>query len=152
SQMIDLLKETNATVYLTSAGAGTTWAKGMWLTLGVSQVLAGASLPYHQSALEQCLGHKQEGSAVTEDVAYDLAIHAFIQAAAADTRNPVGIGVTAAIAKDRVPRGELHAHIVVIAMAGVAHNEVMLERGSGEELRRAHDATIDWAITSLVSH
>src|SRR5690606_7834903 len=64
--------------------------------------------------------------------------------------NPVGIGITAAVASSRLPRGDHRAQIVVITKNRVVHEEVRLPKSEGREAREYHDALISTAALRLL--
>ncbi len=152
----DLLKSKNAFVHLSCSGAGATLWKRIWGEPGASSYLVGAVMPYGLPALSVHLGYSVKGSCCSKTVAIDLAMASFI--AACEHRElgspgtPIGIGLTAAVASERLPRGEQRAHVVVMTQTKVSHLEMSFKKATGVYARREQDVGLaDVAVKLLFS-
>lgn len=150
--MRDTLLENKALLYVATTGAGLSFQYNLWKKPGCSKYLVGFFTPYAKTELQEFIGYEPEGSFVSKEVAYDLAMASYIRAAkfkAQEGSNydvsvgePVGIGITAAVATNRIPRGEQRAFICVITKNRALLHEVKLEKKLGEDHREAHDQII----------
>ena len=114
------LTETPSSLFLACAGAGIEFLRQLWQTPGSSRYLCGTSLLQAREELDRFIGYSPEGSYCSKAVAIDMAISAFLQASRSggDGSKPVGLAVTAAVASDRIPRGEQRAQHVLRLPAG----------------------------------
>lgn len=143
----DLLKETKSLLHISSTGAGPDLQSRIWGTPGSSEYFVGCYTPYRRTQLHSFLGHEPDDKYVSEAVAYDMAMASYIRAAEAKVNegaegNPVGLGITAAVASTRLPRGEHRAHIALITKDTVTHELVELEKEVGQDARQEHDQII----------
>lgn len=143
----DLLTQKEALVYVATTGAGLSFQYNLWKKPGCSKYLIGFFTPYAKGELQEFIGYEPDGSFVSKEVAYDLAIASYIRAAKHKFQegiigDPVGIGITAAVATNRIPRGEQRAFICVITKNRVLLKEVKLVKELGEAHREAHDQII----------
>lgn len=152
----DLLIESGALLHVSCAGAGARLVQRIWDRPGTSRYLAGAALPYGKTQLATLLGYQPRGSVVSRAVALELAMASYVAAAelkAAEGKPgaaPVGLAVTAAIASDRIPRGDQRAHIAVVMGGAVRALRVDLEKSIGAEARRLHDEQIANAVLEVL--
>lgn len=151
----ELLIETKSLLHVSATGAGPTLQKEIWSTPGCSAYFIGCFIPYRRTQLHSFLGHEPDESYVAPEVAIDMASASYIRAAEAlftekIEGNPVGIGITAAVASSRLPRGDHRAQIVVITKDNVIHEEVRLPKSEGREAREYHDALIASAAMRLL--
>ena len=141
----ELLIETKSILYVAATGAGPALQKDLWDNPGASQYLAGFYTPYGRTALHSFLGHPPEDSYCCEAVAYDLAMASYIRAAEHKViskidGDPVGMGITAAVASIELPRGDQRAHVCIITKDAVLyHNIVFKDKGTGKETRQGQD-------------
>lgn len=151
----ELLIKTKSLLHVSATGAGPTLQREIWSTPGCSAYFIGCFIPYRRTQLHSFLGHEPDDSYVGVNVAIDMASASYIRAAEAKVvekieGEPVGLGVTAAVASNRLPRGDHHAHIVVITKDNVIHEEVRLPKSEGREAREYHDALIASAAMRLL--
>lgn len=153
----ELLIETKSLLHVSATGAGPTLQKEIWSSPGCSAYFIGCFIPYRRTQLHSFLGHEPDDSYVDLNVAIDMASASYMRAAEAKVvegieGDPVGLGITAAVASNRTPRGDHHAHIVVITKDKVVHDEIMLPKSEGREAREYHDALIASAAVKLLSN
>ena len=139
----DLLIKTNSLLHFSATGAGSDLYSQIWGTPGSSAYLVGHFVPYRRTQLHSFLGHPPDWDEeqkrvryVTSEVAFDMAMASYIRAAEAQVNedikgNPVGLGITAAVASTTLPRGDHQAHVVLITKDTVAHKLIKLEKGIG---------------------
>lgn len=136
------LKTLPVRIYVAAAGAGA----GIQLILwdpgagGSSKILAGATFPYSKEASVDFLGYEPKSFVCLEE-AIDLAISAYIKADNGDpSKQPIGLGLTAAVASTHQHRGDHRVHAVVVTRDRVLASEVILPK-EGEHVR-ARDGMI----------
>ena len=157
--MIDLhrtLIEQDAVVHLSCAGAGPALVNKLWRCPGASSYLVGVSAPYGRSQLSRYVGHAIEGSFCSREVAIDLATMSYVSATEhlvveGSEGRPVGIGVTAAVASSRLPRGDQRAHVVVMSDEAVLYREVKFRKGIGMRERWLQDTILAENVSELLS-
>ena len=138
------LLATNSLLHVSAAGAGLRLQTALWDTPGASAYLVGFFTPYARTQLHSFLGHAPETSYCSSEVAYDLAMASYLRAAEhriveGSLGNPVGIGITAAVASSRLSRGGHRAHVVIITHDVIREFVVEFENGAGIDARIAHD-------------
>lgn len=143
----NLLLQSKSLLHVSSTGAGPRLQQALWDNPGASQYLVGFFTPYARTQLHSFLGHSPDESYVHEDVAYDMAMASYIRAAEHQVEsgaegNPVGLGITAAVASERMPRGPQKAHIVVITRDTIRNQTFYLDKAVGKEARLEHDRAI----------
>ncbi len=156
--MVDLhalLTEHKALVHVSSTGSGPRLLRALWDMPGSSQYLVGFEMPYSRTQQEAFLGHEVEGSYISEEVAYDMAMESYMRAAEyklleSAEGDPVGVGITAAVASARMPRGDQRAHIVVISKHTVLYRKILLEKAVGVESRIEHDGTVTYTVARML--
>lgn len=151
----DILIDTGSLLHVSCTGAGARLLQRLWETPGASRYLVGSATPYGHTQLRSFLGFAPEGSSVSLEVAIEMAMASYVQAAELRstqelTGSPVGLGLTAAVASDRLPRGEQRAHLAVVARSGVRAVPLPLRKDSGIEARRRHDEAIAEAALGLL--
>ncbi len=147
----ETLLTTKSLLHVSTTGAGLRLQTALWDTPGASAYLVGFFTPYARTQLHSFLGHSPETSYCSKEVAFDLAMASYLRAAEHQVvegveGEPVGVGITAAVASTRVPRGEQRAHVVIMAWNQMHHFEVPLTKSAGVEARRTHDETISQAV------
>jgi nicotinic acid mononucleotide adenylyltransferase len=152
----DLLWQTKSLLHISATGAGPGLQFNLWGQPGCSEYLVGFFTPYAKTQLHSFLGHEPDDSYVSESVAYDLAMASYIRSAEHKSvwggeGNPVGVGITASVASNRIPRGEQRAHICVITQNMVLKHKVPLHKGEGRVMRIQHDAEVTRAATLMLT-
>lgn len=147
SNMQEKLLNNNALLYVATTGAGLSFQYNLWKKPGCSKYLVGFFTPYAKTELQSFLGFNLEESFVSKEIAMDLAMAAYIKAVTFKVKennpgNPIGIGITAAVATNRLPRGEQRAFICLITKDISIIKEVLLNKELGEEYRKVHDQII----------
>lgn len=149
------LIESRSLLHIATTGAGPRLLQAIWDNTGISEYFVGAELPYKTTQTRAVLGHAPEQGYVAEDVAYDLAMASYLRAA--ETKvvetlagDPIGLGISAAVASNRWPHGGHRAHMVLISKDRVAYRLVNLVKGTGKEVRQYHDEAIADAALELV--
>lgn len=140
----ETLLAANTLLHVSTTGAGLRLQTALWDTPGASAYLVGFFTPYARTQLHSFLGHAPETSYCSSEVAYDLAMASYLRAAEHRVvegllGSPVGVGITAAVASSRLPRGEHRAHVVIMTCEAVREFVVELENGAGADARREHD-------------
>ncbi len=141
------LIEKNATLHIAVAGAGTDLLAELWKQPGSSAYLAAATLLQARQELEEYIGFKPDDGYCSKETAIDMAFTAYmkavkVQANEKGNKAPIGIAATAAVASNRLPRGEQRAHIAIVAPNGVVVTHLLLEKQEGIEARLKHDQLI----------
>ena len=153
--LLDLLNDTNSLVHVSTTGAGIELQRRLWVP-GSSKYFVGCFTPYRRTQTHSFLGHIPKDSYVCADVAYDMAASSYIRATEAKVHegldgNPVGIGVTAAVATNRLPRGELEAHVSIITQHVVRHLHVPFKKEVGAEARWQQDDLLSEHVLGLLT-
>ncbi|MDQ8202345.1 hypothetical protein [Pelagicoccus sp. SDUM812003] len=152
------LLERGALLHLAVAGAGLELLQRLWRQPGSSAYLAGASLLQARHQMERFIGFEPDHGYCSQETALDMAMAAFLQAckdlAKEDTpdKRPLGIALTAAVASNRIPRGDQRAHLAIVSPQGVLSHTLPLEKSEGVDARLSHDRQIaDFALEKLES-
>ncbi len=124
------LKEANVNIHLIATGAGAGLQQQLWETPGSSVYLSGCSFPYAQDEQEELLGFKPEHFC-SEEAAVDLASSAYMKAYKFGGKNPIGIGLTASVASEKIHRGDHRVYICVITNDSVKLLHHTFEKGVG---------------------
>lgn len=143
----DALTRTNSLLHVSTTGGGPTLQQAIWSAPGCSKYLVGFFTPYSRTQLHSFLGHPPEDSYVCEEVAFDLAMASYIRASehkveAGVEGEPVGMGITAAMASSRMPRGEQQAFLCIITKDVVSSTHIPFTKAVGEENRLTQDKTL----------
>ena len=114
-RLIEAIHDTPTKVCLVITGAGTSAISALFAVSGASRTVIDAQVPYSRSALEDYVGAAAEQHVSKLEAAL-MAKRAFRRAVElSDSRenqnHVIGLSCTAAIATDRVRRGENRAHI-----------------------------------------
>lgn len=154
------LTESNTILHVSCAGAGLQFLQELWATPGSSAYFAGGIMPYDKTQLRNYLGYLPDGSIVSREVALEMAMTSYIRASEVifqgykegdgPERQPVGIGITAAVASNRMPRGEQRVHAAIITPNSILSYHIPLTKGVGPELRQAHDEGIAEQLIGLL--
>lgn len=150
----ELLKA-RTTLSFACAGAGAAFISSLWRTPGSSTYLGAAHLLQARTEFDRFLGFSLEEPYCSAAAALDLATASFLEATrivSAETpeRQPMGVGLTATVATDRVHRGDLRAFIAVITPTTVLQRRIVFEKLTGEPARLTQDRLIAEAIGTLV--
>jgi hypothetical protein len=127
---IDDLKKANVSVHLIATGAGAGLQQQLWETPGSSAYLSGCHFPYAMEEQEELLGFMPEHF-VSEENAVDLASAAYMKAYRFGGKKPIGIGITASVASEKIHRGEHRIFICTISDNGIKLFHRTLEKGMG---------------------
>lgn len=155
-ELHDLLIQTNSLLHVSSTGAGPSLQRDLWGIPGCSQYLVGFFTPYARTQLHSFLGHPPEDSYVTMSVAYDLAMASYIRSAehkveTVSSGNPVGIGITAAVASSRIPRGDQQAFICIVTSDAILETSIVFDKAVGAEERLNQDGIISKTVLVLLT-
>ena len=150
-----LLLESKSLLHISTAGAGPRLLRELWAETGISEYFVGSAMPYRRAETHAFLGHAPEASYTSEEVAYDLAMASYLRAAEAKVveasdGNPVGLGVTSAVASYGWPSGGHRSHMVVVTRDRILHRRVDLVKGRGKEVRQLHDYEVAEAALMLL--
>lgn len=130
----DKLKELGVNIHVVATGAGAGIQEELWGVPGSSAYLSGASFPYDQAEQEELLGFLPEHF-VSREAAVDLASAAYMKAYKFGGKKPVGIGLTASVASERIHRGDHRFDICVMTNDKVLTYERVLVKGAGQNFR-----------------
>lgn len=149
----ETLLATKSLLHVSTTGAGLRLQTALWDTPGASAYLVGFFTPYARTQLHSFLGHTPDSSYCSEDVAFDLAMASYLRAAEYQVveevnGEPVGVGITAAVASTREPRAEQRAYVVILTSDRVEMTEVPLKKAVGGDARRLHDERIAQVVLS----
>ena len=147
STLLAAMKENDALLYVSAAGAGLRLQTALWDVPGASRWLVGFSTPYARTQLQSFIGHEPDSNYVSSEVALDLAMAAFLRAAEHQVveglpGSPIGLGITATVGSTRRPKGRLRAHLALITKKKVLLKELPLGTIHGQAARKIHDQAI----------
>lgn len=157
ASMKDLLLKHKTLLYISSTGAGLKFQNDLWKIPGSSQYIVGFEFPYSRSQVENLLGYNPEVSSVSKTIAIDLAMASYIKASSHKVKenidgNPIGIGITASVASNRIPKGDQRFYICIITKDKAVSYYYKLEKQTGEYYRESHDYLIaEFAKELLIS-
>lgn len=104
--LFDKLRESGAFIHVACAGAGSTLITKLWEEPGASEWLSGGTFVYAPVEMEEFLGFPPEEGAVSSTTAIYMAMGAYQRACKAKPAgNSIGVGLTAAVATNRIRRG-----------------------------------------------
>lgn len=136
-------------VFIATTGAGSGAQDWIWQTPGVSKWFAGATFPYREDLLEQYIGYRPE-KFVHPDVAVELAMRAYQDAWQAPGDDAIGIGCSAAVATDRLRKGDYVAYIAICdTKHGVRLLKKQFEPQIGAEHRHNQGAEVDRIVADI---
>ncbi len=135
----------NKRIYIAATGAGSGAQSLIWMVPGCSSYFAGATFPYGEDKLEEFLGYRPE-KFVHPDVAIDMAMRAYQEAWRSEDDEAVGIGCSAAVATNRLRKGDYVGYVAYCDRTGVYLHTCRLEAEAGRHARIKHDAQIDFVI------
>ena len=113
--LIAAIHDTPTKVCLVITGAGTSAIAALFAVSGASRTVIDAQVPYSRSALDEYVGATAEQH-VSKTEAESMAVRAYRRAVKlsesdGSLNHLIGLSCTAAIATDRVRRGDNRAHI-----------------------------------------
>lgn len=134
------------------AGGGTQLVADLLTTPGASKAVLELTTPYATAALADALNDEAPPQrACTPDVAHRLAVAAFDRALAlgAPSHRAVGFGCTAALATQRLRRGEHRCFIAVHTRKGT--HSVALTLAKGARSRSLEDAVVARCVLQAIA-
>lgn len=149
----DALKTANVNINVIATGAGANLQGELWAPPGSSAYLSGASFPYSPEEQEELLGFMPEHFCSQEAV-IDLASAAYMKAYQFGGKKPVGVGITASVASEKVHRGEHQVFVCVMSDDKVWLYHQVFEKGIGKNIRSDNGSFCDtiglWMIQDAV--
>lgn len=138
----DKLKEAGVSIHVIATGGGAGLQQLLWQVPGSSAYLSGASFPYSAEEQEDLLGFMPEHFS-SEEAAIDLASAAYMKAYKFGGKKPVGLGIAASVASEKIHRGDHRVFACVITEDQVRTCQYTLEKGAGSEVRLLDGETCD---------
>lgn len=136
------LKEAGVSVHVIATGAGAGLQQELWGIPGSSAYLSGASFPYAMEETEELLGFKPEHFC-SEEAAIDLASAAYMKAYRFGGKKPVGLGITASVASEKIHRGDHRLFACIITDEKVLTFHHVLTKGAGVHQRILDGHAVD---------
>src|SRR5579885_2717559 len=130
----DKIKELGINIHVIATGAGAGIQKELWEVPGSSAYLSGATFPYSAEEQEELLGFMPEHFC-SEEAAIDLASAAYMKAYKFGGKKPVGLGIAASVASEKLHRGEHRIYGCIITEDKVWTFHKTLEKGTGAHVR-----------------
>lgn len=130
----DELKNAGVNIHVIATGAGAGLQERLWEVPGSSSYLGGASFPYAPEEQEELLGFMPEHFC-SEENSIDLASAAYMKAYKFGGKKPVGIGLTASVASEKLHRGDHRIFVTVITDDKVLTYQETLDKGVGSHKR-----------------
>ncbi len=130
----DKLKELGVNIHVIATGAGAGFQNELWEVPGSSAYLSGASFPYAAEEQEELLGFMPEHFC-SEEASVDLAMAAYMKAYKFGGKKPVGIGLTASVASEKIHRGDHRVFATIITEDKVWTFHQSIEKGAGAHKR-----------------
>lgn len=138
----DKLKEAGVSIHVIATGGGAGLQQLLWQVPGSSAYLSGASFPYSVEEQEDLLGFMPEHFS-SEEAAIDLASEAYMKAYKFAGKKPVGLGIAASVASEKIHRGDHRVFACVITEDQIRTCQYTLEKGAGFEIRLLDGETCD---------
>lgn len=132
---LEILKELGINLHAVATGAGAGLQKYLWEVPGSSAYLSGCTYPYDGSEQEELLGFMPEHFC-SEEAAVDLASAAYMKAYKFGGKKPVGLGLTASVASEKIHRGDHRLFVCVITDDKVVLDHFTLVKGVGADKRK----------------
>ena len=154
-KLLDFLASHRAQLHVSATGAGLEFLSNLWQQPGASQSFVGADLPYGRAQLQSTLGYAPQGSFVSPEVAIEMAMASYLRCYEDHLNNqatslPVGLGITAAVASTRLPRGEQRAYLAVMTTTCFRLLALPFAKAVGQQERLAHDHLLAEAAQRLL--
>lgn|SRR5574337_192412 len=141
----ETLKAAGVNIHIIATGAGAGLQQRLWEVPGSSAYLSGCSFPYAAEEQEELLGFMPEHFC-SEEAAVDLASAAYMKAYKFGGKKPVGVGLTASVASEKIHRGDHRVFICVMTDEKVQLFEHTFEKGVGQAKRHLDGEDCDnWA-------
>lgn len=140
----------NRRIYIAATGAGAGAQDLIWSTPGCSSYFAGATFPYGDDQLEEFIGYRPD-KFVSPDVAIEMAMKAYQCAWRGPADDAVGIGCTAAVATNRLRKGDYVAYVASVSNKGVDLYTSLLQPETGAFYRIKQGNIVDRLITQIIS-
>ena len=141
NSLVQQIHDTPTKACLVITGAGTSAISALFSVAGASRTVVDAQVPYSRAALDKYVGFQadqhvsREEAAIMAKRAYESAVR--LNDANEDGLPVVGVSCTAAIATDRLRRGENRAHVGWHGARGGITRSVVFNKGArsraGEE-------------------
>lgn len=128
------LKQANVSIHLITTGGGAGLQQQLWETPGSSSYLSGCHFPYAMEEQEELLGFMPERF-VSEENAIDLASAAYMKAYRFGGKNPIGIGLTASVASEKIHRSDHRVFVCAISNDSVKIFHYTFDKRVGKEHR-----------------
>jgi hypothetical protein len=125
------LLNTNAKIFIASTGAGAGITQLIWRTPGISKILVGTAFPYHRNEFQRFVGREWQGPYVSEEAAIALSSASYERVLSAEdviSSEPIGIGLTAAVATTGNPSSESRVIIAARSRSKVSVVSASMER------------------------
>lgn len=146
----DILKTMGVNIHIIATGAGAGLQQRLWEVPGSSAYLSGCSFPYAAEEQEELLGFMPEHFC-SEEAAVDLASAAYMKAYKFGGKKPIGVGLTASVASEKIHRGEHRVFICVMTDDKVQLFQHTFEKGAGQFQRHEDGERCDnWGFWMLV--
>jgi nicotinamide mononucleotide (NMN) deamidase PncC len=146
----EILKSAGVNIHIIATGAGAGLQQRLWEVPGSSAYLSGCSFPYSAEAQEELLGFMPEHFC-SEEAAVDLASAAYMKAYKFGGKKPVGVGITASVASEKIHRGEHRVFICVMTDDKVQLFQHTFEKGIGQHQRWEDGTSCDmWGFWMLL--
>jgi len=136
----DSLKELGVNIHVIATGAGAGLQRRLWEVPGSSAYLSGSSFPYAAEEQEELLGFMPEHFC-SEEASVDLAMAAYMKAYKFGGKKPVGIGLTASVASEKIHRGDHRVFATIITDDKVISGTEIFKKdvGAKQRLRDGED-------------
>ncbi len=135
-------------IYIAVTGAGAGAQNEIWKTPGCSSYFAGATFPYGEDQLEEFIGYRP-AKFTHPDTAIEMAMVAYQKAWSGPDCDAVGIGCTAAVATNRLRKGDYVAYVARCDADGVWLRKREFEAAEGKNARRIQGETVSNLVHAL---
>ena len=145
----DKLKEAGINLHVIATGAGAGVQQLLWEVPGSSAYLSGTSFPYAPEEQEELLGFMPEHFC-SEEAAVDLASAAYMKAYKFGGKKPVGVGLAASVASEKLHRGDHRIFACIVSDTSIRLSRYTLDKGVGFEQRQKDGRVCDDAGVGLL--
>lgn len=135
-------------IYIAATGAGAGAQNEIWKTPGCSAYFAGACFPYGEDQLEEFIGYRPE-KFVSANIAIEMAMVAYQRAWRNSSDDAIGIGCTAAVATNRLRKGDYVSYMARCDDDGVHLHTMYLSASEGKEARISHGNAVSHNINAM---
>lgn len=136
------LKQAGVNIHLVATGAAAGLQDKLWSTPGSSAYLSGATFPYATEEQEELLGFMPDHFC-SKEAAVDLASAAYMKAYKFGGKKPIGMGITASVASEKVHHGDHRVFLSLISDEKVSLWSFILEKDAGSMQRHMDGCTCD---------